>query len=61
MGNQIIVLIVHIVTLFLNEVTSFSLINAMQFLSIPIMEHPVVVLLVLIVIHGLSDDNSFIC
>ena len=31
-GNQIIVLIVHIVTLFLNEAMPFSLFNAMQIL-----------------------------
>ena len=37
--NQIIVLIVHIVTLFLNEARLFSLLNATQILSISIREY----------------------
>ena len=51
--NQIIVLIVHIVTLFLNGAKSFSLFNAMQILCIPIgetqAEKSAVVFIVLIV------------
>ena len=39
--NQIIALIVLIVTLFLNEAKSFSLFNATQILSIPIMGNPI--------------------
>lgn len=38
MDGKNIVLIVHIVTLFLNEVKPFSLINAAQILGIPIKE-----------------------
>ena len=52
--NQIIVLIVHIVTLFLNAAKSFSLFNATQILSIAIWktqgERPAVVFIVLIVL-----------
>ena len=61
-GWKNIVLIVHIVTLFLNEAKSFSLINAAQILSIPIMENPAVVfivLIVLIVTHLLSEAMPF--
>ena len=57
-GNQIIVLIVHIVTLFLNEAKPFSLFNATQILDIPIGENPAIVfivLIVLIVTHRLSE------
>jgi hypothetical protein len=38
--NEIIVLIVNIVTLFLNAAKPFSLFNATQILSIPITENP---------------------
>jgi hypothetical protein len=65
-GNQIIVLIVHIVTLFLNEAMPFSLFNAMQILCIPIGEtqgkKPTVVfivLIVLIVTQCLNEALSF--
>ena len=63
-GNQIIVLIVHIVALFMNEVKPFSLFNATQILSIPISENPAVVfivLIVLIVAHCLNDAMLFLC
>ena len=61
-GNQIIVLIVHIVTLFLNEAKSFSLFNATQFLSIPIRENLAGVFIVLIVhsvTHCLNEAMPF--
>jgi hypothetical protein len=57
-----IVLIVFIVTLFLNEAKSFSLFNATQILSIPISENPAVVFIVLIVLigtHCLSEAMPF--
>ena len=44
--NQIIVLIVLIVTQCLNEAMPFSLFNAMQILSIPVRENPAVVFIV---------------
>ena len=57
--NQIIVLIVHIVTLFLNGAKSFSLFNAMQILGIPIKEYPAVVIMVLIGPYCLNDECFF--
>ena len=44
--NPILVLIVLIVTHYLNEAKSFSLFNATQILSIPISENPAVVFIV---------------
>ena len=65
-GNQIIVLIVHIVTLFLNGAKSFSLFNAMQILCIPIGETQAeksavvfIVLIVFIVTLFLNEAKSF--
>ena len=58
--NQIIVLIVLIVTRCLNEAISFSLFNATQILSIPIRENLAVVfivLIVLIVTRCLNEPN----
>ena len=60
--NQIIVLIVHIVTLFLKEAKSFSLFNATQFLSSENWGNPavvIIVLIVLIVTLFLSEAMSF--
>ena len=64
--NQIIVLIVHIVTLFLNGAKSFSLFNAMQILCIPIGETQAeksavvfIVLIVHIVTLFLNEAKSF--
>ena len=48
--NEIIVLIVNIVTLFLNAAKPFSLFNATQILSIPARENPAIVFIVLIVL-----------
>ena len=63
--NQIIVLIVHIVTLFLNGAKSFSLFNAMQILCIPIGKTQAekstvvfIVLFVLMVTLHLSEAKS---
>ena len=50
--NQIIVLIVVIVTLFLNEAKPFSLFNATQILSIEIRGSVAVVFIVLIALIG---------
>ena len=55
--NQIIVLIVHIVTLFLNEAKSFSLINVLQILGILIKEKLAIVFIVLIVLIGTDCLN----
>jgi len=64
--NQIIVLIVHIVTLFLNAAKSFSLINATQILCIPIWKTQAeksavvfIVLIVFIVTRQLNDAEPF--
>ena len=64
--NQIIVLIVHIVTLFLKEAKSFSLFNATQILSISIGETQAeksavvfIVLIVFIVTLFLNEAKSF--
>ena len=48
--NEIIVLIVLIVTLCLSEAMPFSLINVVQILGIPICENPAVVFIVLVVL-----------
>ena len=64
--NQIIVLIAHIVTLFMNEANPFSLINATQILGIPIGEIQAeknavvfIVLIVLIVTGYLNEATLF--
>ena len=60
--NPILVLIVLIVTHYLNEAKSFSLFNATQILSVPVMGKLAVVfivLIVLIVTHCLSEAMSF--